>query len=580
MPIGIEDFKKLRENNFYYVDKSLLIKELLDNRSEVSLFMRPRRFGKTLSLSMLRYYFEQMPVSDTNTDNNNLFKGLKIMEAGEKYTKHKGRYPVVNLSLKSAKQPDWNMAYDAMVNEIAKEFERHDDVLESARLLPDEKELFCRIRGKKAARIDYAMAMEFLTRCLKKVYRRNVIVLLDEYDVPLENAYFNGFYKQMTDFIRSFFESALKTNSSLEFAVITGCIVSAKAEPLGESPILLCRGNDFCRSHSESIFTGLNNPEMISILNVNYAEHFGFTQPEVEQLLEAYGISNKKGEVRRWYDGYVFGKTEVYNPWSVLNYTKTAAVDKNAFPKPYWANTSSNSIVRELVERADGSVRQEMEALIEGEVIEKPVHEEITYDEVYKSEENLWNFLFFTGYLKKKGERFDGETVYLELAIPNTEVKLIYRNTIMDWFQERIKKTDFSALYQAVLGKNVAVMEKELSGNLMETISFYDYKEDYYHGFLGGLLKMMDGYIIKSNRESGLGRSDLLLLSAPYEGKAIIIEIKIADTYAELGAKAKEALTQIEDRQYDAELKMEGYHTFILYGIAFYKKLCRVAVKE
>ena len=548
LPIGIEDFKKLRENNFYYVDKSLLIKELLDNRSEVSLFMRPRRFGKTLSLSMLRYYFEQVPVSDTNTDNNNLFKGLKIMEAGEKYTKHKGRYPVVNLSLKSAKQPDWNMAYDAMVNEIAKEFERHDDVLESSRLLPDEKELFCRIRGKKAARIDYAMAMEFLTRCLKKVYRRNVIILLDEYDVPLENAYFNGFYKQMTDFIRSFFESALKTNSSLEFAVITGCL----------------------RITKESIFTGLNNPEMISILNVNYAEHFGFTQPEVEQLLGAYGISNKKGEVRRWYDGYVFGKTEVYNPWSVLNYTKTAAVDKNAFPKPYWANTSSNSIVRELVERADGSVRQEMEALIEGEVIEKPVHEEITYDEVYKSEENLWNFLFFTGYLKKKGERFDGETVYLELAIPNTEVKLIYRN----------KKTDFSALYQAVLGKNAVIMEKELSGNLMETISFYDYKEDYYHGFLGGLLKMMDGYIIKSNRESGLGRSDLLLLSAPYEGKAIIIEIKIADTYAELGAKAKEALTQIEDRQYDAELKLEGYHTFILYGIAFYKKLCRVAVKE
>lgn len=388
LPIGIEDFKKLRENNFYYVDKSLLIKELLDNRSEVSLFMRPRRFGKTLSLSMLRYYFEQVPVSDTNTDNNNLFKGLKIMEAGEKYTKHKGRYPVVNLSLKSAKQPDWNMAYDAMVNEIAKEFERHDDVLESARLLPDEKELFCRIRGKKAARIDYAMAMEFLTRCLKKVYRRNVIILLDEYDVPLENAYFNGFYKQMTDFIRSFFESALKTNSSLEFAVITGCL----------------------RITKESIFTGLNNPEMISILNVNYAEHFGFTQPEVEQLLEAYGISNKKDEVRRWYDGYVFGKTEVYNPWSVLNYTKTAAVDKNAFPKPYWANTSSNSIVRELVERADGSVRQEMEALIEGEVIEKPVHEEITYDEVYKSEENLWNFLFFTGYLKK---RVNGLTVKL-----------------------------------------------------------------------------------------------------------------------------------------------------------------------
>ena len=214
--------------------------------------------------------------------------------------------------------------------------------------------------------------MEFLTRCLKKVYRRNVIVLLDEYDVPLENAYFNGFYKQMTDFISSFFESALKTNSSLEFAVITGCIVSAKAEPLGESPILLCRGNDFCRSHSESIFTGLNNPEMISILNVNYAEHFGFTQPEVEQLLEAYGISNKKGEVRRWYDGYVFGKTEVYNPWSMINYVKEAENDINALPRPYWANTSSNDIIRDMIEKADAGVKQELEALIAGEYIENP----------------------------------------------------------------------------------------------------------------------------------------------------------------------------------------------------------------
>ena len=255
---------------------------------------------------------------------------------------------------------------------------------------------------------------------------------------------------------------------------------------------------------------------------------------------------------------------------------KAVSADKGAYPKPYWANTSSNSIVRELVERADGSIKQEMEELIAGGNIEKPVHEDITYDEVYKTEDNLWNFLYFTGYLKKLSERFDGETVYLTLAIPNTEVKLIYRNTILDWFNQSIKKKDFSALYGGILQKKTGEVEREISKNLMETISFYDYKEDYYHGFLAGLLKMMDGYTLKSNRESGLGRSDLLLLSSPYEGVAVIIELKAADSFAQLEVSAREALCQIREKRYDAELKLEGYRTFLYYGISFFKKLCRV----
>lgn len=555
LPIGIEDFKELRENEYYYVDKTRFVKELLDKRSKVSLFMRPRRFGKTLCLSMLKYYFEKGYDQDGNEEENrHLFEGLKIMDAGENYTKHIGRYPVISLSLKSAKQPEWKYACECLIDEIVKEFDRHRYILESPYLSDADKKQFQEILNKQAPDVYWLKALEFLSRCLKKACRENVIILIDEYDVPLENAYFNGYYKQMTDFIRSLFESALKTNANLEFAVITGCL----------------------RITKESIFTGLNNPRMVSILNVGYAEYFGFTQPEMERMLKDYNVAGRQEQVRAWYDGYLFGKTEVYNPWSILLFVDDLCQDSEAQPKSYWANTSSNNIVRELIEHADGSVKQEMEALIEGGTIEKPVHEEITYEDVYKSEDNLWNFLFFTGYLKKTGERFADVTTYVTLAIPNLEVKYIYQNTILEWFNARIKRKDFTRFYQALMDKNTQMLEREISGNLMETISFYDYKEDYYHGFLGGLLKMFDGYTIKSNRESGLGRSDLLLLSAPYDGLAVILEIKVADTYAQLEEKAEEALRQIEEKQYDAELRLEGYHNFIKYGIAFYKKLCRV----
>lgn len=556
LPIGIEDFKELIENNYYYVDKTGLVKELLNNRSKVSLFTRPRRFGKTLSLSMLKYYFEVVYDQNGNKeDKGSLFKGLEIMAAGSEYTNHMGQYPVISLSLKSAKQPDFETAYIMLKRQIADEFRRHKYAAD--KLEGNDKRRFELIMNETDQREQYLDALAFLSRVLKGIYGKNTIILLDEYDVPLENAYFKGFYKQMTDFIRSLFESALKTNPNLEFAVITGCLKISK----------------------ESIFTGLNNLKMVSILDISYSEYFGFTHPEVEHMLQAYDITGRQEEIKSWYDGYLFGKSEVYNPWSILMYVDSLRQDQDAKPKPYWANTSSNSIIRELVEHADNSVKQEMEILIEGGTIEKPVHEEITYEDIYKTIDNLWNFLFFTGYLKKVSERLEDVTTYITLGIPNLEVKYIYQNTILDWFGTQIRQKDLTGIYTALLEKNTQQMEKELSKNLMETISFYDYREDYYHGFLGGLLKMMEGYTIKSNRESGLGRSDLLLLSAPYEGIAIIIEIKVAETYAQLEEKAKAALKQMEEKQYDAELRLEGYRHFIKYGISFYKKLCRVLCK-
>lgn len=553
LPIGIEDFRKLREKDYYYIDKTTFIKELLDNGSEVSLFMRPRRFGKTLNLSMIKYFFEKTFDQDGKEENNSyLFDGLNIMASGETYKSHMGQYPVISLSLKSAKQPDFPRAYTMLKRQIANEFRRHLYIAE--KLEESDRDRFYSIMRETGEDSLYLDALAFLSRVLKDIYGKKTIILLDEYDVPLENAYFKGFYDKMTDFIRSLFESALKTNPNLEFAVITGCL----------------------RITKESIFTGLNNPKMVSILDASYSEYFGFTQPEVEKMLRDYDITGREEVVKAWYDGYLFGKTEVYNPWSILMYIDSLRQDRDANPKPYWANTSSNSIIRELIEHADNSVKQEMEILIEGGIIEKTVHEEITYEDIYKNADNLWNFLFFTGYLKKVEERLEDVTTYVTLAIPNMEIKYIYQNTILDWFGVQIKQKDLSGIYKALLQKDTQLLEKELSKSLMETISFYDYREDYYHGFLGGLLKLMEGYTIKSNRESGLGRSDLLLLSAPYDGIAIIVEIKVADTYAQLNKKAESALEQIEQKQYDAELKLEGYHEFIKYGISFYKKLCRV----
>lgn len=553
--IGIEDYKRIKDKPYYYIDKTLLIKDILDKGGAVNLFTRPRRFGKTLALSMLRTFFEKdIDLYENITDNSHYFDGMKICEAGENYTKHMGQYPVISLSLKSAKQPTFDMAYKMLVDQISLEFKRHRYILNSNTLLEDEQTQYVEIMLRKAGRAEYATALKFLSDCLKKYHERNVIILIDEYDVPLENSYFSDFYDEMIIFIRSLFESAFKTNDSLEFAVITGCL----------------------RISKESIFTGLNNLKINSILNQNYAEYFGFTQREVEQMLIDYNLSEKVSEVKEWYDGYLFGETEVYNPWSVINYVDTAIENTIAYPKPYWSNTSSNSIIRELIEDADSIVKQEIEDLLLGGTIEKPIHEDITYEDIHKTQDNLWNFLFFTGYLKKVEERFEEENIYLTLTVPNKEVIGIYRNTVLEWFNKRLSTTNLNGLHKAILEGDCETFENEISDLLLETISFYDYAENYYHGFLCGLLKGCNHYTVISNRESGNGRPDILFRHLSVRGQAVIMELKVVKEFDQMEIGCEEALKQIEEQNYAATLYKEGYRQIRKYGICFYRKECMV----
>ena len=550
LPVGVDDFEKLRKEQYYYIDKTLFIKDLLDMKGEVNLFTRPRRFGKTLNMSMLRCFFEKdMP------GQAELFRGLQIMEAGERYLAFMGRYPVISLSLKSMKQPSFELSFEMLKKEVGSEFARHwRQVEESGKLTQAQKERYLRIRDLRGVESDYADALKFLSECLRISEGERTVILIDEYDVPLENAYFAGFYEKMTGIIRSLFESALKTNDNLAFAVVTGCL----------------------RISRESIFTGLNNLEINSITTALYGENFGFTQPEVEALLDFYGLKENMDTVQQWYDGYRFGNAEVYNPWSVISYVKSCCGDRQALPRPYWSNTSSNSIVRSLVERADLSVKQEIEALIEGKTITKPIHEDITYEDIDSTQENLWNFLFFTGYLKKISEYQEGENIYIEMAIPNREVRYIYKTTVLRWFEEKTDKKELTPLYESILEGDTDRMSRILSENLMETISFYDYQESYYHGFLAGMLKNIGSYIVLSNRESGNGRPDILLKYPSVRGKAVILEIKVADTFSGLEEKCDEALRQIEEQEYEESLRQEGYQDILKYGVAFYRKECMV----
>lgn len=467
LPVGIDDFEMLITRGYYYVDKTLFIKELLEKKGAVNLFTRPRRFGKTLNLSMLQYFFE-------NTGNTGLFEGLQICGYEEICTEHMGQYPVIMLSLKSAKQPDFRQAYAALMDDIGREFDRHRGIMESDSLLLYEKEKYQRLLERKGTREDGNTSLKFLSECLYKHYGKKVIILIDEYDVPLENAYMEHFYDEMLSFIRSLFESALKTNKSMEFAVITGCL----------------------RISKESIFTGLNNLEIHSILTKSYDEYFGFTEQDVKCLCEDYGLSHKFSAIKEWYNGYVFGNVNVYNPWSAVQYIKALHFDEEAFPYAYWANTSTNSIVRKLIDLSDTAAKSEIEELIAGNALEKPVHEDITYDEIDKNIDNLFNFMFFTGYFRKVKERIEPVTSkrYVTLAIPNEEVRYIFRNKVLGWFDEQVKSRDRSRLFSSFVKSDVATVEEEIQGMLMGTISFYDAYESFYHGFLAGIFYGMDGY--------------------------------------------------------------------------------------
>lgn len=555
IPVGYEDIRELIEHGFYYVDKTLMIKELLDNRAKVNLITRPRRFGKTLNQSMIRRFFElELDDNGRKIDNGYIFKDLKISACGESYLSWQGEYPVINLSLKSGKQPDYEMAYASLIDEIAKEYKRHSYILGTDKLTEEEKGRFRALMERRAGKLDNAKSLEFLSYCLSKFHQKNVIILIDEYDVPLENAYFAGFYDEMITFIRSLFESALKTNQGLEFAVVTGCL----------------------RISRESIFTGLNNLVIYSVLTPGYSDRFGFTEEEVKDMVSYYEIEEKFTELKEWYDGYCFGNTEIYNPWSIINYVKTATIDINAFPKAYWSNTSSNSIVRELVENADFETKKELESLIAGETIEKRVHEDITYGDIHESQDNLWNFLYFTGYLKSTGERQIGEDIFLELSIPNAEIRSIYRNMILTWYDKKVRRSDTTPLFRAIDSGDCEAFGDFISEQLLDTISFFDYAENYYHGFLTGLLKTSKKYSVWSNRESGTGRPDIILKTPSVRGSAVILELKITDDFSKMKDVCREALKQIEEKNYEAGLRTEGYSNIKKYGLCFYRKECLV----
>ena len=557
--IGVEDFKTIIEKDGYFVDKTLMIQNLIKSNAMVTLFTRPRRFGKTLNQFMIRRFFEdEITEKGEKVDNGYLFDGLKIAECGEEILKHQQQYPVIFMTLKSAKQPNFEMAYGALADEIYNEFMRHRYVLQSDALLPIEKERYENLLNRRADEKEVAKALAFLSECLFKYHGKNTIILIDEYDVPLENAYFEGFYDKMIKFIRSLFESALKTNPYLERSVITGCL----------------------RISKESIFTGLNNLKVDSVLRTEYGDSFGFTESEVEAMLAYYDLQEELPEVKRWYDGYLFNDIEIYNPWSIVNYVYDHDRKITQFALPYWSNSSSNSIIREMVGEADADAKRDLETLINGGTIEKQVHEDITYGDIHQSQDNLWNFLFFTGYLKKVGEQKEGNNLKLEMKIPNIEIATIYENSISYWFEQRIKETDRSPLVRALETGDCEAAEDFINRQLADTISYYDYAETFYHGFMAGLLVNIGGYLVRSNRESGNGRPDIVMTESKFRGRAMILELKISDTIQGMEKKCEEALTQMKEQKYESSLEDDGYQPILKYAICFFKKGCMVKKAE
>ena len=578
--IGYENYKQFIDQKLYYVDKTLLVRDVLEKGGAVTLLTRPRRFGKTLGLSMLRTFFELEYDRDGSViDKARYFEGMKVMECGEEVLSRMGQYPVIKMSLKGAKQPDFAGAFLMLRKEIIDEYSRHSYLCESPLLKEDEKARFRELwlgeiewnrkeklfktgeEREEAIRQEcgkYAAALEILSELLKKHHGKNVIILLDEYDVPLENAWTEGFYHEMIGFIRSLFESALKTNDSLELAVITGCL----------------------RISRESIFTGLNNLKVNSIMEDDFAEGFGFTQEETDEMLCHYGLLEYAEEVRKWYDGYLFGSVSVYNPWSVTEYVDGKVNGKRKFPKAYWSNTSSNSIVKELVFRADEKTKEELDILIRGGTIEKRIHEDITYADIYESKDNLWNFLFFTGYMKKVSERMEGEDILVTMRIPNLEIKSIYKNQILGWFKRLVDDSDRRDLYRSVQEKDADSIGRILTGLLKRSISTFDSEESFYHGYLLSMLTGMTDYAARSNREEGDGRPDITLYPENPPDPAYIFECKARKKFNEMQDGLKEALDQIRDRRYGEGVLEDGYAGAVSFGICFCKKSCIVGVGQ
>ena len=555
LPIGIEDFEKLRQYDFYYVDKTGLIKELLQNWGEVNLFTRPRRFGKSLNMSMLKYFFE------IGSDPA-LFEGLEISKEKQLCEEYMGKFPVISISLKAINAGCYETAKEMAVQVIQEEARRLQYLLESDRLSQKEKDTFLKLFDDDVSEGMLCSSLRVFSELLQKHHGRKVVLLIDEYDVPLAKAFEQGYYDQMIVLIRNMFEQGLKTNGNLFMAVLTGCM----------------------RVSKESIFTGLNNLRVLSIADVRFDEYFGFTDKEVREMLAYYDKSLYYETVREWYDGYRFGAVDVYCPWDVINYCDLLRSNPKAQPQNYWCNTSSNDAVRRFIEMADvGATKMEIEKLVAGEKITKEIHQELTYQDMYSTIENLWSLLFTTGYLTQRGEP---EGRQFHLAIPNKEIREIFEMKIVDLFKENVKKDGetLDRFCEALKNGETESIQRQFQAYLRKTISIRDtfvkknMKENFYHGILLGILGFKASWNVFSNRETGEGYSDLLI-TIPDEAIGIVIEMKYADD-GNLDAACQKALEQIERNHYEEELYDEGMDDILKYGIACYKKRCRVMMKE
>ena len=559
IPVGIDSFEKIRKYGFYYIDKTRLIEQIMQNWSEVSLFTRPRRFGKTLNMSMLRSFFE------LGTDKS-LFDGLDISKNKELCEEHMGKYPVIFFSLKSVEGLKFENARYRIIEMIGREAQRYEFLAESDKLSENEKAQYKALialdNGKYTMDDDILISgIQMLSHLLYKHYGQKTVILIDEYDVPLDKAFENGYYKEMVSLIRGIFGMALKTNDSLQFAVLTGCL----------------------RISKESIFTGLNNFEVLSVLNTQYDEAFGFTDGEVKQILEDYNLSDHYPDVKEWYDGYHFGNTDIYCPWDVIRYCKNLCADPAALPEDFWSNSSGNAMVRRFIDKADIRTKNEIERLIAGEDIEKDISQELTYDEIDKSIENLWSVLFTTGYLTHKGCTESGR---YRLAIPNKEVRNLFIRKIREWFSD-VTRNDGKTLEEfcnAFVDRDPGKIEQIFGDYLWNTISIRDTatakakKENFYHGILLGLLGYKASWLIKSNAESGTGYSDILV-EVPDNRTGIVIELKYAED-GDMDSACSRALEQIEEKEYVDKLRQDGMRNFIKYGIACFKKDCKVVIEE
>lgn len=560
LPVGIDDFKKLRREGFYYVDKTALIEQLLNNWSEVSLFTRPRRFGKTLNMSMLKAFFE------VGADKS-LFDGLYIAQNEKLFNEYFGKYPVIFVTLKGVEGLTSEDAKRKFIDIVGTEASKHSFLLDSSRLSNEDKARYQAIITLENGRFSMAddvlyKAFKTLSELLYKHYGQKAIILIDEYDVPLDKAFQNGYYKEMASLIRDMFGAALKTNEYLQFAVLTGCL----------------------RISKESIFTGLNNFNVLSIVDPLYDEEFGFTDREVELMLTSYGLEVHMKETKEWYDGYHFGDADIYCPWDVINHVSRLRVNSESQPQSYWINSSGNALVKRFVTKADKSTRDEIERLINGEAIEKNVRLELTYDEIDNTIDNVWSVLFTTGYLTLSEKPKEG--VY-KLIIPNKEVREVYITQIRDWFKETIQKDKktLEPLWKAFREGDSSTIEDVLNKIMMKTISVLDpkgderEKEKFYHAFLLGILIGNGEWGVQSNKESGEGFADLLVETDDIN-QGLVIEVKSAGSINELEKMSEGALKQIRDRRYDEHLREEGRDDILAYGIAFYKKRCRVLFEK